>query len=66
MKISHRQLVECQRNPAEWVSNQVNPTATFRRPVMIFVSEREFVVSTEMEMLSRLKTTLERGFKVMD
>ena len=32
MRISHRQLVECQRNPAEWVSNQVNPTATFRRP----------------------------------
>ena len=32
MKISHRQLVECQRNPVEWVSNQVNPTATFRRP----------------------------------
>ena len=32
MKISHRQLAECQRNPAEWVSNRVNPTATFRRP----------------------------------
>ena len=32
MKISHRQLSECQGNPIEWVSNKVNPTSTFRRP----------------------------------
>ena len=32
MKISHRQLSECQGNPTEWVSNKVNPTSTFRRP----------------------------------
>ena len=32
MKISHRQLSECQINPTEWVSNEVNPASTFRRP----------------------------------
>jgi hypothetical protein len=31
MKISHRQLTECQRNPAEWVSNQVNQKEKFYR-----------------------------------
>ena len=31
MKISHRQLAECQRNPAEWVSNQVNQKGKFYR-----------------------------------
>ena len=32
MRISHRQLAECQGNPGEWVSNKMNPTSTFRRP----------------------------------
>ena len=32
MRISHRQLSECQGNPSEWASNKVNPTLTFRRP----------------------------------
>lgn len=31
MKISHRQLAECQRNPAEWVSNEVSQNEKFYR-----------------------------------
>ena len=31
MRISHRELAQCQSNPTEWVSNQVNQTEKFYR-----------------------------------
>lgn len=31
MRISHRELAQFQRNPAEWISKKDNPTANFRR-----------------------------------